>query len=460
MSIALATVAARWFVGIHTIDDAYITFRYARNIANGEGFCYNPPDRVLGTSTPLFTLVLVPAAAWGLSLERASFVMAIAADLVTIGATAALLAQAGFPVAGLVTAAMLAVSPAFIQFSMSGVETSLYVALIMATLWAFARDRRILCGIGLGLVAFCRPDGVLLSAVLGAIALVRGPRTAVMMLAPAAVIVVPWIAFATWYFGSPLPVSVVAKWAQASDPLASLRVIRAEYFAGHWVLLTVVAAVGVWLLWRRAAFGATAWIGWAATYTAVFTVGRAFNHYLWYFSPIVPLYFAGVGVSSEVLLLKIGQRLSGARMRVAGRAIAIAAVAALMVGGPYRLLKLREWLDERTSVRESLYESVASRVSTIRVDCALAATEIGALGYHYRGPILDLAGLVSPEAIGRAAQALRVSRACWLVAYDDHLRALDSSLEHAAWFRREFCVMERHHTGPRQDLVVYRRNEP
>ena len=42
----------------NTVDDAYITFRYARNIASGVGFVYNAGDPVLGTTTPAYALLL------------------------------------------------------------------------------------------------------------------------------------------------------------------------------------------------------------------------------------------------------------------------------------------------------------------------------------------------------------------------------------------------------------------
>ncbi len=44
--------------GPRSFDDAYITFRYARNLADGAGFVYNPGQPVMGTSTPLYTLWL------------------------------------------------------------------------------------------------------------------------------------------------------------------------------------------------------------------------------------------------------------------------------------------------------------------------------------------------------------------------------------------------------------------
>src|SRR5580700_1207941 len=39
-------------------DDAYITFRYAANLARGFGLVFNPGERVLGTTSPLFTFIL------------------------------------------------------------------------------------------------------------------------------------------------------------------------------------------------------------------------------------------------------------------------------------------------------------------------------------------------------------------------------------------------------------------
>ena len=39
-------------------DDAYIGFRYSQNIAQGLGFVFNPGEKVLGTTAPLFILML------------------------------------------------------------------------------------------------------------------------------------------------------------------------------------------------------------------------------------------------------------------------------------------------------------------------------------------------------------------------------------------------------------------
>src|ERR1700692_4517572 len=55
---ALVALLARLLTGPHPIDDAYITFRYARNLAEGLGLVYNPGEWVLGTPTPLWAILL------------------------------------------------------------------------------------------------------------------------------------------------------------------------------------------------------------------------------------------------------------------------------------------------------------------------------------------------------------------------------------------------------------------
>jgi len=58
VGIAAVTFAARLIPEPRTIDDAFITFRYSRNLVDGEGFVYNPGARTLGTTTPLYTLLM------------------------------------------------------------------------------------------------------------------------------------------------------------------------------------------------------------------------------------------------------------------------------------------------------------------------------------------------------------------------------------------------------------------
>ena len=53
-------------------DDPFITFRYAENLALGNGFVFNLGERVLSTTTPLFTLILAVARFVTTDLQRAA----------------------------------------------------------------------------------------------------------------------------------------------------------------------------------------------------------------------------------------------------------------------------------------------------------------------------------------------------------------------------------------------------
>src|SRR6185436_13768177 len=53
-------VAFRLYTGI-VLEDALITWRYAAHLAEGAGFTFNAGERVLGTTTPLLTVMLAGA---------------------------------------------------------------------------------------------------------------------------------------------------------------------------------------------------------------------------------------------------------------------------------------------------------------------------------------------------------------------------------------------------------------
>src|SRR2546430_8458334 len=59
--VGAAVIGARlWFLAFTrvTYEDAFISLRYARNLAAGLGMVYNPGERVFGATTPLHVLLL------------------------------------------------------------------------------------------------------------------------------------------------------------------------------------------------------------------------------------------------------------------------------------------------------------------------------------------------------------------------------------------------------------------
>src|SRR6266850_3566739 len=80
--VAIGALVA-WFawMAVYQVDDAYIVYRYARNLARGDGFVFNPGERVEGVTCFLWTVVLAPFSAAGLPLPRVAPVLTAIAGL-------------------------------------------------------------------------------------------------------------------------------------------------------------------------------------------------------------------------------------------------------------------------------------------------------------------------------------------------------------------------------------------
>ena len=138
LPIFLLAFTLRIIPDARTIDDAYITFRYARNIVNGVGFVYNVGEYVLGTTTPLYTLLM---AALSFILRSQNFpTIALWVNAFADAVTCILVIALGETLSGQkrvgVAAALLyAVAPFSVTFAIGGMETSVFVFLSAARLF-------------------------------------------------------------------------------------------------------------------------------------------------------------------------------------------------------------------------------------------------------------------------------------------------------------------------------------
>jgi GTP-binding protein EngB required for normal cell division len=117
-----------------TEDDAYISFRYAQNLAHGNGLVFNPGERVEGYSNFSWVLLAAVAIHAGLDPVEVSKVLgllsAVAALLLSWQLARRLVPRPGLtPV---VAAFYLAVSPVLVQHSITGLETTFFALLLIA----------------------------------------------------------------------------------------------------------------------------------------------------------------------------------------------------------------------------------------------------------------------------------------------------------------------------------------
>ncbi len=444
----LAAAAVRFAIGPVIVDDAYITFRYARAIALSGAFEYNPGERVLGTTTPLFTMLMTVSFWRGWPPEWTAVAISCLADGLTIATLAALLLSWGQRIAVALTIAMLAMWPVMITYAVSGLETSLYTFLVYGCFFAASRGRAAGSGVLLGLALLCRPDAALCALVL-LVYFARTPRKLVFVAAAAAAVTLPWAVFAAWYFGSVVPQSIVAKAAIEQEPWTGVRVLLA-FFGGSpkYLALSAAAAAGAAILWTRAHASARLVLSWAVVYTAVFTATNAFSQFPWYFVPLFPIYFAAAATCGGALI----ERGRWTVTALAGPAL----MTALLILGAWHLRGHESFLRGLAAGREQLYARAASRIGAEATPTTvIAATEIGTIGYFYPGPVLDLMGLVSPEAVGHPMlDAMIAGNAEWLVTYDTHF---DRDVAASARFTEAYVLVSRSSVGPSRALEVYRR---
>jgi hypothetical protein len=238
-SVCLA-VAATLALGVSSnglVDDAYIQFRYAANLAAGHGPVFNPGERIEGASGGLWIgLLALASASTGLDPGIAGRLLSLlAGGLATAGAAAV-----GLRIGGRVAAATAALAwaalPTQAIYAATGLETSLFSAALWFLGAAILHDRADAAAAAGALVAVLRPEGLFLGA--GALPfwrrLNRSGRLALLSLLAAAAA----IAFARFlYYGSPLPRPVLVKGVIAGGGfLEGLRYLGGRAFE-WWPLL-------------------------------------------------------------------------------------------------------------------------------------------------------------------------------------------------------------------------------
>jgi hypothetical protein len=409
---ALAALAARLLTGPHPIDDAYITFRYARNLADGLGLVYNPGEWVLGTTAPLWAVVL--GAGYRLGLTDLAWLATVVSGLCDAASAALLVYLArrmGWAPLGAALVGMAwALNPMSIGFASGGMETSLFVLLALAALTLTAKSNSVTAAALCGVATLVRPEGGLLAmVVIGWTLLSHRRRTLLAVVAAGVPIGIAGLALLTRY-GSPLPNSVAAKqvaylpaWplenaaallVQAGLPGWSTYLLAALPNAAAGLLLAGVGLATLLVLARRGVLGlqrdGVAWqpfAAFAAIYLAFYVVVglRGVRLFPWYLVPIEPFYLLAAAAGLARL-----------------RGSAYAWLAAALVVWQLPAIDWRQPLMPagQDLGREQLYLSVGHGLAaSLPEGATIAAAEIGALGWASNLRVLDTVGLVSPAAL-------------------------------------------------------------
>ncbi len=378
-------------------DDPYITYRYAANLAAGNGFVYNPGVATLSTTAPLFGLILAPVALAGWSIPLLANLISCLSHAAGGLALWRLGRLWGDPLTGAGAALLYLLFP--LPLTTVGSETLPAMAL---TLWSFVyavQGRQTLAGSLIGLLVWLRPDGILVGPFALLIMLMADQRWRNWRCWPwrAAWI---WIAIVTagiglaWLsYGTPLPLTLYAKQRQALVPGAydfvdRLRVTVTDYLRQpfYWFVFAV-SVVGIVATWR------SRWwlipIGWAVVYGLAYAM-LGVAGYFWYVAPLVIGLAPAFGLGSRVLIDGL-RRMVGQRLALVGGMIVLLGAAFWLSGA---VIRIGQQIDQRLIVYRAAGEWLAVNTPP---SASVATLEIGIIGYYARRPMIDFAGLIQPD---------------------------------------------------------------
>jgi hypothetical protein len=447
-------------------DDPFITYRYAENISRGFGFIYNLGERVLSTTTPLFAILLAGLRMlWSDLPHLANLIGAFSLALggVFLWSLARSLQTPWVGWAGLL------LFPTFpLVLSTLGSETPLYIALGLGAFAFYVRRQYAWTAFFAGLVVLCRLDGALVPLILATDYLIRqradvpsGQHTSVTFpLLLFCLIVFAWVLFAWSYFGSPIPVTLVAKQHQGLMAISQkfapgfITTIKPYAQRGQYWLEAALAVTGLlFLLWRVRRW--VLFLSWPMLYFAVYSY-LGVTRYFWYYAPLVPAFVVLVGLGLEAFGTLHGKHDKRNILRYVAMCVLFIPVIFQVRG----LWRLRQNPDQRYGIYRALGEWLEINTPP---QASVGALEVGIIGYYAKRPMVDFAGLIQPEVARQLTEnATYEDAALWATEYyhPDYLVLFSGEYPRLeAGYVAEYCQLIRTFEGRDYayalDLAVY-----
>jgi arabinofuranosyltransferase len=445
-----------------SLDDFFITYRYAQNLVEGNGLVFNPGERVFGTTAPGMALLL--AAGHLVTRIPIHWLGTLSTGLALTGIALLLLAEAKGRRPEAWVGGALALTSTYI-WSCHGAEGPVVVALLLlAARWG--EERPVLSGVTAGFAAWCRPDAGLAVGLLGL--LLWGERrrlprrygiAAFCVLALGA-----GLAFA--YFGGVLPNSWRAKQAEALGGAGSAGLLfwpaSLPLFRRHlgvalpWIL--ALGVLGQWPLFRRGGRAGRLLVLQAVALALAYPVlgvGLA----PWYVLPVLISLLYGLAFAAGAAGRAAASALGEVRLAPgAGVLLAAALLAPAVLSIGSRGLT---WY--RGSGHPLHFEGYRTAGLWLRGNSRpeddIAAMEVGTLAYFSQRRVEDLEGLVTPRSIAfvfqRDPAGAFLARPTRFLVTRPRLMAGTRKITRRRWFRQSYQEVARFDPETADWTLVY-----
>ncbi len=424
------------------LDDAWIHLVYARNFAEHGEWAFRLGEHSAGSTAPLWTALL----AIGYLLRLAPYAWTYFLGWVVLTAMAVIAENVARRLVASYQPRLPWVGLFFVfawhltWAATSGMETLLHGLIALAVLAALMMNTRRYVALGLlvGLSVWVRPDGltllgpVLFTAFLQNDSWASRGRAFLDTFFGFAALFLPYLIFNLALSGTPMPNTFYAKQAEyeaywLAKPLTErLTDYILPIIASPFVILIPGFFLWVYKIIRERNWGAVAGLIWFLGYVGIYFMRLPAYQHGRYIIPALPvLYLWGLLGMIEYLVSPNANK----RISFAWKTLAIVLCLAFQVIGARQNAQDVYW------VESEMVETAKWVAENIHPAALVAAHDIGALGYFIGNPILDMAGLISPEIVpfirdeDRLAEYLRVNSAEYLIVFPGWYPRLVSGLE-------------------------------
>ncbi len=218
-------------------DDQFILYRYVDNIISGNGFVFNVGERVLGSTTPLFTIISSFFALIFKGFQIPDTVAYLNIFLFSLSSVFLFkIAKEIFLIDDIFSYILILIySLNLSKMIPEGMETPLFLFLVFAAIYFLYIKKEYISVIFLSLSVITRPDAILIFAIFFIYFVLNFDFRKIVKLSVLSVLVLlPWFIFATLYFGTFIPQSLLAK-MHSSD------IVRMPFYQAFKVMLANIS---------------------------------------------------------------------------------------------------------------------------------------------------------------------------------------------------------------------------
>lgn len=388
------------------LDDTWIHLTYARNFAERGEWAFRLGEKSAGSTAPLWTFFL--SIGYFLNLAPYAWTFFLGWLVLTaLGISAETVARrlvesykSQIPWVGI----FFVLAWQITWSAVSGMETLLHGLIIFIVLSALLIGTRRYLALGLlvGLSVWVRPDGLTLlgpiffTAVLFETSWLRRGKAFAKTMIGFGALFLPYLLFNLALSGNPMPTTFYAK--QAEYEVFWHSKSFAERFIDYLLpmiaspFLVLIPGALVWLvkIIRSRNWGGVAGAIWFFGYIAIYFMRLPAYQHGRYIIPALPiLYFWGVlGFVEYVTATK-------ANVRVVFLWQSLLGALCIM----FSFIAARQNAHDVYWIESEMVETAKWVQENLPPDALLAVHDIGALGYYVPNPIIDLAGLITPDVV-------------------------------------------------------------